>query len=349
MLDTSVAAQRFLVGARVEEADVLGFIDQFGQEDRIRVGFAVVEIFAVAGEPPEEYALVLQIPMVDGQQDVALFNAPYVGQRGHERTVDHVPPLAVVLLVLVDDREERGAAFAHGKRSEFGKNVRFGDSGLFAEVLDLGYDLFGHILVIVIERERVFDRKAAADIQRIEFGADLLQFVIDTEALVQLVPVIGCIFDAGVDEKVQHLQLELLVRFDPGLVELDDVVVADAEPRGVEIEFRLLFGCDADTDLARFVDCVVEQVQFAFVVENRNGVLEAVVDQRRYIFDILRPFEPVADDVDIFVDNPAVVQCVDDVDVVSRRGLEVDIVLANFSCSSNSYKNPGSRPSPLLR
>lgn len=106
---------------RVEETDVLGFIDQFGQEDRIRVGFAVVEIFAVAGEPPEEYALVLQIPMVDGQQDVALFNAPYVGQRGHERTVDHVPPLAVVLLLLVDDREERGAAFAHGKRSEFGK------------------------------------------------------------------------------------------------------------------------------------------------------------------------------------------------------------------------------------
>jgi len=64
-----------------------------------------------------------------------------------------------------------------------------------------------------------------------------------------------------------------------------------------------------------------------FSVQHRNCVDEPVFDQLGDVFDILRTFESVADDVAVFVDDAAVVECVDDVDVVGRRGFEMDVVL----------------------
>ena len=62
------------------------------------------------------------------------------------------------------------------------------------------------------------------------------------------------------------------------------------------------------------------------VVDHGDGVFESVVDQLRDILHVLRTFETVADDVTVLVDDPAVVEGVDDVDVVGRRGFEVDVV-----------------------
>ena len=45
------------------------------------------------------------------------------------------------------------------------------------------------------------------------------------------------------------------------------------------------------------------------------------------VLDILRPFEAVANDVTVLVDDAAFVERVDDVDVVGRRGFQVDVVL----------------------
>ena len=48
----------------------------------------------------------IAVPVIDGEQNnVPLVDPPDVGQRGHEGAVDHIPALAVVLLLLVDDRE----------------------------------------------------------------------------------------------------------------------------------------------------------------------------------------------------------------------------------------------------
>ncbi len=126
MLDAAEAAERLLIGSRMEQADVLRIaLFQFGQENGVRVALRIVEIFAVAGQSAEEDPLIFLIPIVDGQHDVALVDAPCVGQCGDERRVDHVPVLAIVLLLLVDDGVERCAAFAHGERTELCKDIGF--------------------------------------------------------------------------------------------------------------------------------------------------------------------------------------------------------------------------------
>lgn len=131
--------------------------------------------------------------------------------------------------------------------------MRFVDSVAGTDVLDLRDDLFGQVLVVVREVERVFDRKAASDVEAVQIGANGLQFAVDVQAFRQFVPVVGRVLDTGIDEEVQHFELELLVFLDLGFVEVDDVVVADPQARGVELEFGLLLAGDPDTDFAFLV------------------------------------------------------------------------------------------------
>ena len=195
-----------------------------------------------------------------------------------------------------------------------------------ADVLDLGDDLFGQVLVVVREVERVFDRKAASDVEAVQIGANGLQFAVDVQAFRQFVPVVGRVLDTGIDEEVQHFELELLVFLDLGFVEVDDVVVADPQARGVELEFGLLLAGDPDTDFAFFGNGIVVEVDLFLVVDHGDRVFEPVVDQLGDIFDVLRTFEAVADDIAVLVDHAAVVQGVDDVNVVSRGGFEMNVV-----------------------
>lgn len=80
VLDAAEAADRLLIGSRMEEADILR-IPRFelGQKDRVDVRFRVVEIFAVAGQAAQQHTLVLLVPVVDRQHDVALVDAPRIG------------------------------------------------------------------------------------------------------------------------------------------------------------------------------------------------------------------------------------------------------------------------------
>ena len=294
MLNAAVAADGFLIGPRVEKTDILRSSPQFRQKDRIRVRLPVVIVLAVAGQPSEENPLVLAVPVIDGEQNVPLVDPPDVGQRRHERAVDHIPALAIVLLLLVDDREKRRAALADGKRSELGEDVRLVDSGLIAYVLDLGDDLLGNVLVVVVESERVLDRETASDIQRVELRADFLQLAINVQTLAQLIPVVRGILDSGIDEKVQHLEPEFLVPLDFRTIILDDIVITDTQSRRIEIELRLLLRGDPDTDFAPGIDRRVEQLELLLIIDDRNRILKAAVDQRGDVFDILRTLESVA-------------------------------------------------------
>ena len=195
--------------------------------------------------------------------------------------------------------------------------MRFVDSVAGTDVLDLRDDLFGQVLVVVREVERVFDRKAASDVEAVQIGANGLQFAVDVQALRQFVPVVGRVLDTGIDEEVQHFELELLVFLDLGFVEVDDVVVADAQTRGIELELGFLLAGDPDTDFAFFGNGIVVEVDLLLVVDHGDRVFESVVDQLGDVFYVLRAFEAVADDVAVFVDHAAVVQGVDDVNVVS--------------------------------
>lgn len=229
MLDTAVAAEAFLVGAGVEEADIEGFVFlELWEEDGVGVGVGVVVVFAVAGQTAEKDALVFAVPVVDRQHDEALVDAPSVGEGGDEGGVDHIPELAVVLLFLVEDAVEGGAAFADGKGAEFGEDVWFVDAAIGADVFDLGEDFFGHVFVVVVGGEGVFDGEAAADVEGVELGADVLEVAVDVDAFGEFVPVVGGVSDAGVDEEMEHFEGVLGVVFDDFFVEGDDVVVADA-------------------------------------------------------------------------------------------------------------------------
>jgi len=89
MLYSAVAAEGVLVGAGVEEPDVL---DVFGtvafgivggvdlrEEDGVQMRVGIVVIVAVAGETAHEDALVGFVSVVDGQDDELLVDGPGVG------------------------------------------------------------------------------------------------------------------------------------------------------------------------------------------------------------------------------------------------------------------------------
>lgn len=122
--------------------------------------------------------------------------------------------VAVVLLFLVDDRVERSTALAHGKGSELGEDVGLFDVVALADVFDLGDDLLGQVLVIVVEVERVLYGECAADVEAVQFRTDLLQLAVEIHALRKFIPIVGRIADAGIDEEMQHLELKLLVVLD---------------------------------------------------------------------------------------------------------------------------------------
>ena len=166
VLDAAVAAKAFLIGPSVEETDVERVVFlQFGQEDGIGVRVGIVVVFAVAGEAAEEYALVFAIPMVDGQHDKTLVDAPGVRQGGDEGTVYHIPHLAVVLLLLVEDAVKGGAAFAYGKTAELSEYIGFFHLTDGANVLDLRQHFFGHVLIVVGSSKRGLAGKATTNVE----------------------------------------------------------------------------------------------------------------------------------------------------------------------------------------
>ena len=69
---------------------------------------------------------------------------------------------------------------------------------------------------------------------------------------------------------------------------------------------------------------------FVFVVEDGHDVGEAVVEEADDVVDVLLAFVAVADDEDVFGDEPLGVELLDEVDVECRGGLEVDVVFEGF-------------------
>ena len=107
-------------------------------------------------------------------------------------------------------------------------------------------------------------------------------------------------------------------------------MVADAQARRVEVELGLLFGGDADAKLHLLVavwQCRIQYVEFILVVQDGDYIVESVVEDVYDILYILLLFEAVAYDGFVFPDETLCMQLLYEVDVESRRSLEVDIVL----------------------
>src|SRR5882762_9310034 len=169
--------------------------------------FRVIVIMTVTGNPSQYNTLIFNIPFIDRQHEESFPDAPGVGQRRDEGRVDHIPDLAVVLHLLPDDAVDMCHALPYSIATELRKDVWHRYIVPLAGFLDITYDLIDHELVVVFKTQRMLDREATADIDRIQLGTDLLELAVKVNDLVQFAPVIDIVLDPFVEEDVQHLQL----------------------------------------------------------------------------------------------------------------------------------------------
>src|SRR5690606_36650917 len=80
----------------------------------------------------------------------------------------HIPFFPVVLLFLLQHVVYRSAAFAYSKTTEFRKDIWYINLGIITANLELVDDFIYYRFVIIVECERIFNRKTAADIQAVE-------------------------------------------------------------------------------------------------------------------------------------------------------------------------------------
>src|SRR5690606_3140488 len=284
-----------LIGTGIEKTDVQWLVlPELGKVDGIHVLLRVVIIVTVTGQPPKQDPFVFLVPAVDRQGDEPFADGPGIGHGGDEGRIDHVPFLPVVLLFLVEDLIDGPPALPDGKTPEFGEDVRDVHPGFGTGLVDLVDDLIHDIVVIVIEGQGILDGKAPADVQAVQGGAHLFQVDVHLEAFQKLVPIIGGVPDAGIDEKMQHFQLHLGVVPDGLVIEGHDVLVPDAQAGGIELEFGLLLRGDPDAYLEVPIDGLAQEIDLFVIVDDRHAVPVAAVDQPGNVLYVLVPFEAVA-------------------------------------------------------
>ena len=314
----------------MEKADVQVFpaAADGGQEDGVGVIVGVIKVLAVAGETAQEHPLVFVVPLVHGQQDKALIQAPGIRQAGHEGIVYHVPLFAVVLLLDIQDFKDGGTAFAHGETAELRKDVRLRHAVRIAGDFNLVDDFLHHVLVVEVLGQGSLVGQAAANVQAVQLRADGLEFTVHLDALGKLVPVIGRIPDTRVDEEMQHLEVEVGILGHGVLVELEDIRVADAQAGGIEVEIGFLLRGNTDAHHGIFLDKVCQVFELVLVVQYGNDVFPALLAQGGDVLDVLGAFEAVANDIQfVFLHGTVLFQGPDKVQVIGRRGFQVNVVL----------------------
>ncbi len=197
-----------------------------------------------------------------------MVDRPRIGKRGHERRIDHVPTLAVVLAFLVQHLKQRGARFTHRERPKLRENVRMRHFGVVA----LGRHLFEnglkHVRVVVVEGEAVFGRQAAADVERRQGRANLSELHVQVKRLVQFVPVVRRVTDARVHEEVEHAKRQMGMRLDGVLVQRQNAVVPQAQTRRVERKFGFLFSGNANPHVHGLGGARTQAVPFVQIVDD---------------------------------------------------------------------------------
>ena len=203
-----------MIGSRVEETNVerlFLIVGILGKENSIGVRLSRIVVLTIASQTSEEYSLIFIVPFIYRQENKALSDTPSVGQGSDERRVNHIPQLTVVLSFLVYYAIQNTTGLTHGERTKFGEYIRLFYALFVTYIFYLSEYLFSHIVIIVLKAERVLYRETTPNVQRIQVGANLLQFAIYVYTLLQLVPIVSRVFYAGIDEKVQHFELELWI------------------------------------------------------------------------------------------------------------------------------------------
>ena len=114
---------------------------------------------------------------------------------------------------------------------------------------------------------------------------------------------------------MEHLELELLRLADHVLIERNDVAVADAKTRCVEVECRILLGSDTDTYIYRGLYKGVKRLELTHVIKDRNDVLPSIVREICNVLNVCRFLETVADNELIPIYNTLSLKCFNEVEI----------------------------------
>ena len=126
---------------------------------------------------------------------------------------------------------------------------------------------------------------------------------------------------------MKHLELELLRLADHVFIERNYVTVSDAKARCIEVECRILLGCDSYTYADRGLYKSVKGFELTHVVKHRNYVLPAIVSEICDILDICRLLETITYNILISVHNTLRLKSFNKIEVECGRGLKVYVVL----------------------
>ena len=174
------------------------------------------------------------------------------------------------MLFLAQNTVEGRARFAHCVAAKLGEDVRLFDALCLTNLLDLRDDFLGHVLVVVGVGQAVFDGESAPDVQGVKGRANLLELDVHAHRLIELVPVVGRVVNAGINKEVKHLQLHIGYVLDVVFVHRNHFFVANPQSGRVEFELGLLFGRDAyayfDRMRVLWIDLLHEQVELFAVV-----------------------------------------------------------------------------------
>ena len=115
---------------------------------------------------------------------------------------------------------------------------------------------------------------------------------------------------------MQHLELELRVLADAILVERNDVAVPYSKPGCIEVEGRLFLGSDTDSEIRRHFREVIQVLKLVLVVEYRDHIVPAGIQEIGNILDVLRAFEAIADHDQVLVHQTFILETLDKVQIV---------------------------------
>ena len=97
-----------------------------------------------------------------------------------------------------------------------------------------------------------------------------------------------------------------------------DVIIPDAQSRGIEIELGLLFRSDADTQFHLVLYLLLNFFQFKNIIQHRDHICKAIVYQVYNVLNVHGPFETVADDIAVLVKEPPFGQVFNNIDIECR-------------------------------
>ena len=149
----------------------------------------------------------------------------------------------------------------------------------------------------------------------------------------QFAPVIDIILDAFVEEDMQHLQLEFIfIAFDIIYIKFQYVFCFHSQAGSIKRKCRLFFCGNAYThfDGIACTDTTLVHVQLFLIIQHGDHIFKAVIEQLGDAGGIILLLEAVAYNMNILIDLFSFVKGIDDIDIVSVRSFQVNIVLQRF-------------------